>query len=626
MDPNEIENTIARVTRTITGLAGARLVSTLKPPTFAQPDEIEIAIRELADVNARPIAARFMRQELLGEGGMGIVFLATQRSLARHVAIKELREELQGEVHTHQLLREAWVTGSLEHPNIAPVYEIGLDDRGSPFVVLKRIEGVHWGHLMRDEAALRERLGATDLLEWNLSVLIDVSKALELAHSRAIIHRDVKPENVMIGSAGEVYLVDWGIAVTLGGSNDGRFPLVADEQGIAGSLLYMAPEMVDRSYGPLGTWTDVYLMGSVLYEIVAGRPPHGGNSIVEMLSSILSGPPALPADAPEELAHLVTAAMATDTKVRPTAAAFRDALRAFLRHRPSMALTREAQTRLDEIESLGSGSAPELDRYRLFGACRFGFRAALREWPENERARAGLDKATRLMIEHELEANQPRAARAHLAESDLVDAELERRVERAERQHEEAEALKARAVAAQDLRQGQRARVLLALAFGALWTIVPVLTTLAELTSLHHVTYADTAFGTAAWLVIALLLYFTRLRGEEGTVNRRFINTLVATMIAQLLLQLGGSLLGLPASHAQAIHPLLYGIVLSLIVITMDARLKLAPVGFFIAFLGASRWPHLRGFFTGGANAFMTIVFLFAARTPLARDGVTHER
>ena len=111
----------------------------------------------------------------------------------------------------------------------------------------------------------------TDLLEWNLRVLMQICQALRFAHRRGIIHRDLKPDNVMIGEFGEVYLLDWGIALSLDDDGTGRFP-VQGVRTVAGSLAYMAPEMLDEEAGKLGPWTDVYLVGSTLVEILTGHP------------------------------------------------------------------------------------------------------------------------------------------------------------------------------------------------------------------------------------------------------------------------------------------------------------------------------------------------------------------
>ena len=135
---------------------------------------------------------------------MGIIRLGEQGAIGRQVAVKCLREGLDNERFGLQLLREAWVTGGLEHPNIVPVYSVGADSNGHPMIVMKRIEGTPWSELLRsDGRQLRD----------DPEILKQVCNAVEFAASRGVIHRDLKPDNVMIGTFGEVYVLDWGIAI-----------------------------------------------------------------------------------------------------------------------------------------------------------------------------------------------------------------------------------------------------------------------------------------------------------------------------------------------------------------------------------------------------------------------------
>src|SRR4029079_14794763 len=139
------------------------------------------------------------------------------------------------------LLREAWITGAIEHPNVVPVHHVALDDDGSPVVVMKRISGAAWSELIEDADEVFRRFGASDLLEWNVGILMQVLNAVRFAHSRGILHRDLKPANVMIGEFGEVYLVDWGIAVSLRDDGSGRLPLAANATEPAGAPVYNGP-------------------------------------------------------------------------------------------------------------------------------------------------------------------------------------------------------------------------------------------------------------------------------------------------------------------------------------------------------------------------------------------------
>jgi serine/threonine-protein kinase len=148
--------------------------STIAPPQCAIPDASgRTAIAELDVQRERGICAELDIGPILGEGGMAVVRIATQRSLGRSVAIKRLRPSARNDRAVLSLLRETWVISDLEHPNIVPVYDLGVDEDGSPIIVLKHIEGVAWRAIMDNANAVRERGGA-DLLEYNLRVLIHV--------------------------------------------------------------------------------------------------------------------------------------------------------------------------------------------------------------------------------------------------------------------------------------------------------------------------------------------------------------------------------------------------------------------------------------------------------------------
>jgi serine/threonine-protein kinase len=336
--------------------------------------------------------------EVLGEGGRGVVRVAVQTSMSRAVAVKAVRPALRSPGPTLELLQEAWIAGRLEHPNIIPVYDIARGEDGSPLIVLKRIEGEPWSALLGDGHAgaleqARARLGSSedDRLEAHLNILIAVCNAIHYAHHRRILHLDLKPENVMIGGHGEVYVVDWGVAAALEDAT-GKLPLVAKRKGIVGTPSYMAPEMAIGDGSLLDERTDVYLLGAMLHEVLAGSPPHSGDTIMAVLYAVVHEQPTLPASAPPELAEICRRAMARDPSERFTSAEqLRAALQGFLRHRGSIRLTEQAETRLAELERVlvkpGDVEREEGTprREELFAQVRFGFEQALASWPDNTR-------------------------------------------------------------------------------------------------------------------------------------------------------------------------------------------------------------------------------------------------
>jgi serine/threonine-protein kinase len=384
----------------------------------------------------------------LGEGGMSTVYLAYQRTLDREVAIKTVRPTKDYRRREAALVDEAQLTGFLEHPNIVPVHALGRDAEGRPVLVMKRVEGAAWRELIDDPAHpawSAASVGAQDRLATHLQILMQVANALEFAHSRGVVHRDVKPENVMIGAFGEVYLVDWGVALHLD-SPQSSF-------GLAGTPRYLAPEMVPGGSQVVDARTDVYLLGATLHVVLTGRFRHEGDDLVSVLEKAIDSKPFdYGADVPVELAALCNAATCADRSQRPaSAAAFREALASYLNHRSSIAAARAAQASYDEL-SRRLEANPDLtsvDVAQRLAECRFGFLEALRGWSGNEAARLGLRACQGRMVEREIAQRNAPAARVLLAELEAPEATLVARVEaleeelRAAREREQRSALKA---------------------------------------------------------------------------------------------------------------------------------------------------------------------------------------
>jgi serine/threonine protein kinase len=435
----------------------ARLTELGLDPTMLAPDERgTLTDRSLAPADSGLLRLRLpvlqTRDEahgeadvrlagLLGEGGMGVVLSAQQVALGREVAVKIPRSGGDGAVD-RELLREALVTGRLEHPNIVPIHLLGRTPEGAPLFVMKRIEGVPWSEVLREpKRAPAARRSGHDPLELHLDVLLEVCDALSFAHSRGILHRDLKPQNVMIGSYGEVYVLDWGIAVSL--APDGVLPHVAEVRSVAGTPAYMAPEMAGARADQLGVRTDVYLLGAILHEIVTGQPPHACSSLMATLQHAFDAPPPdYGPEVPAELARICRRALAREPDDRfGDVAELRRALVDFRRHRASASLSTEAARRLEALRSaaaLSSGPdsppsehAREVTVRAIFAECRFGFQQALADWPESPEALAGRAELYELMIDYELERGRAASAKALLAELPGERPELVARIEEA---------------------------------------------------------------------------------------------------------------------------------------------------------------------------------------------------
>ncbi len=392
-----------------------------------------------------------VRQEL-GRGGMGLVQLAEQRALGREVAIKTVLPDRTSRSVEDALLQEARVMGMIEHPNVVPVHIIGRDVDEKPIIVMKRIEGTPWEAFVEaatiDELAslsadrdglqshgMRRLLASAHPLDFHLDVLVRVAQAVAYAHSRGILHRDIKPENVMIGSFGEVYLLDWGLAVSLPGFDSPHLPRSIDANHVCGTPAYIAPEMTLADGSKIGAFTDIYLLGAVLYHCVTGRAPHRGRTLFELLrSSYEGGAFVFEESVPSELREIIARATARDPADRyPSAFDFIDAIEEFRGHRASHTLTQEAGESAAKMSEALTDGEDRIAIYRRFGEARFGFMQALKVWQDNVEAKRGLEWTLRAMIEFELADGNYQSARALVAELPAPDAALDRRIAEVER-------------------------------------------------------------------------------------------------------------------------------------------------------------------------------------------------
>ncbi|MCB9754704.1 MAG: protein kinase [Myxococcales bacterium] len=649
--PQELEETIEAGVATLEPRASALrdpgdtimpALATATGPTI--DGRARALVNTLARVQLEGDGARLVLGEVLGEGGMGLVRVAEQTSLGRKVAIKSIRaaslhdsEAATGasdpgeDPSSLKLLHEAWVTGALEHPNIVPVHDVVLDPEGHPMIVLKRIEGVTWSELIQDAAAVRERFGAKDLLDWNLRIFTQVCNAVSFAHSRGIIHRDLKPQNVMIGGFGEVYVLDWGVAVALHeGDLGGRLRLARDVREVAGTPLYMAPEMLTVGVdGELSERTDVYLLGAILHEIITGRPPHAPKpdapslSVQAFVSSVLEFRPEFASDARGELTAICRRALEHEPARRHASAAeLRVAIEDFLLYRGSTQVAEHAQDSLERLIERVRACDPKptssatienagerRDIYNLYGECRFGFEAAMRVWPENQVAIEGLRRAQIVMIEYETRCRDLKAAATLLAQLDDPPAALRERVAQLERDTEAARRQAQQLVRLgrdMDLRTGQRTRTTLALLIGLVFTLTPLLRD-PTLRAATHAARLKMLIWPVAFLVIVSVIYLVKRRTLVTAINRRLYGGVMLALAAQIALHISGMLLDVPI---HVVHVMLFGLwfcVVAMMAIAVNPRLVYSAIGYLVGFFVAARWPELRFYAMAGANLMMTI-------------------
>jgi serine/threonine-protein kinase len=239
---------------------------------------------------------RYIFQSTIAKGGKALIKACKDMHLNRVVAYKTLRSEfVDDEIENTRLLREARVSAMLQHPNTVPIYEIGRDSRGNYYFTMKLVHG----YTLREILDYRERYDLTQLIE----VIKPVAHALDYAHEHGVVHRDIKPENILVGPYGEVLLMDWGLAKVW--HKDGSKPeeptesnAVADSEKsmtghgkLQGTLCYMSPEQIQRD-PDISFSTDIYSLGSVLYEVLTGQPPFDSEKTYEILEMVEKQQPA----------------------------------------------------------------------------------------------------------------------------------------------------------------------------------------------------------------------------------------------------------------------------------------------------------------------------------------------
>ena len=269
---------------------------------------------------------RYQIKRVLGHGGMGTVYLAEDPLLKRRVAIKVVRASGQEREHAMvRFKREAEISAQLNHPNVITIFDVGIEPEIGPFLTMEYIEGKSLSQVIKEKSLD---------LEASVRVLIQAARALRAAHRMAIVHRDVKPENILLSEEGRAKLMDFGIARSFTHSNmpmDRPFLSTGDLEGshdqagtialritstgdFLGSPAYAPPEVLKGADGTPSS--DRYSFAVTAFELLTGRLPHPGNSLAAIIGHILKEPPMIPMDMDPRVGRVFNRALASDPDER----------------------------------------------------------------------------------------------------------------------------------------------------------------------------------------------------------------------------------------------------------------------------------------------------------------------
>lgn len=352
--------------------------------------------------------------DTLSRGGMGVVSRGWQIGLEREVAVKTVPPGEHERTLGPYLAREARIGSQLDHPNIVPIHALEVSEGGRPVMVMRLLEGRPWSEWMPPARTW----------DTHLRVLVQLCYALEFAHSRGVIHRDIKPDNVIVGDFGSVTLIDFGVAVRMADTQSGA--------SLCGTPEYISPEQA--SGRPQAETTDVYLLGGCLYRVLSGRPPHrAATSEAALIHALTMDGVADEGLGPPELVAIAHRALRLEPADRyQSVAQMREAIEAVQAHASSQRAAEAGLAALADLGIAATNADDPVAAHRLYGTAVGAFDAALAEWPANPAARQGLDAANAILAGFEAHRGDPAVARALLAEQPAPSGELLAQIERAE--------------------------------------------------------------------------------------------------------------------------------------------------------------------------------------------------
>jgi eukaryotic-like serine/threonine-protein kinase len=431
----------------------------------------------------------------------------------------------------------------------------------------------------------------------------------------------------MVGRFGEVYLVDWGVAVALSDDGSGRFPLATEIQNFAGTPSYMAPEMLGGRTPKLDVRTDVYLLGATLFHVIAGHAPHRGTNIMEIAAAVSLNDPEPPPRAPARLAEVCKKAMARAPAERyPSADAFRAAIADFLRHRDAVALAEEGESKLAELRELarkieGDEEAHRLRMFNTYSESRLGFRLARRLWPDSGQVLDGLQHATETMVVYLLDRGDVASATTLVGQ--LVrplEGDLAARFEAAK----QAGSTQRRRLAQlekleheQDPSVGRRARFVA-------YAVVAGFFVFAGLLGQFHPPAGGHSESVITSVALASLLAVIGVAGRRSLLatrlNRQIYFAVSLAFVGKLCVHAAVAILGAPAWHGYALSGLVYAVVAAMLAITYQPRVFPTAIAFAAAALASAAYPDVRYAVYAAASFVMLVNTAWLARIEGKRD------
>ena len=575
---------------------------------LALPDSLPSYLVHAQNASPTGVVSKRTARLILGDqialGGMGAVTAARQVSLDRDVAVKSA---LAGAArNTSALLEEARIAGRLQHPNIVPVYDLGVDGDNRLILIMKRVEGDTWATRMEDRPDV-DNSRWHDWLGAQLRVLLQICNALAFSHTCGIVHRDLKPVNIMIGKFGEVYVLDWGMAVEVRDEHGTARPWPVQEGLAEGTIAYMAPEQASVEPGGVTTLTDVFQLGALLYEILTGSAPFSRPQLADAVQAMCDcdlEPVAPPVSA--EASTICAKAMARKPSDRYSSVMeFAGALEEYLQRRPAMGLCHAAERNLLDLRVAIARGATTDQLYAEFGQVRFGFQQALALWPGCSAAQTGLQSSILVVALHVLSQGDLHFAETLRGQLLFPDAGLDSALaeERARQAQKQADVESLQALARDhDSDRGAGSRRLLVWALAAVFPAMFGLAQAAVEMGLTQVSHFNLLWpGAVAIVVTAGVGHWRRAQMLSTAVNRTTLLVLLAMMVFAEVIRVAAALHGVPPTGVQLFDLGMYALAAAALSPQFGKRMLWASAAFAVAALVGAIWPRWLLALTGAA-------------------------